>query len=181
MNYPELSICNHHFMVNAETWLPLCMKITSRRPCRVKTCLKADQCQREKIQKENEMKKLLLGMMTMMMLIMSGCGDATVINPPSITAYQFTKDSAAKFIDGSVSFYAPDSDIDTMTIVVFDSGGYEITRTTASLNFPGTTQETVFFSIDYVTYPFGAYTFGIYLTDFNGYTSNQIVGTFLVP
>lgn len=131
-------------------------------------------------------------MLAIMMLVISGCGEASVavviplehvISPPTITSYQFTKDPVAEFIDGSVSFYAPDSDIDTITVAVFDSGGYEISRTTTALNLRGVAQGTVPFSIDYVTYPSAAYayTFSIYLTDFNGYPSNQIVDTFRVP
>jgi hypothetical protein len=138
------------------------------------------------------MKRGLLGLMAMMMLVMSGCGDASVavvipigpvIQPPSITAHQFTKDSVNEFIDGSVSFFAPDSDIDTMTVVVLDPRGYEISRSQTLINLPGAVQGTIPFSIDYATYPSEAYayTFSIYLTDFNGNTSNLAVDTFFVP
>lgn len=138
------------------------------------------------------MKKMLLGMMALMMLVLSGCGDGSVavvvpigpvISPPSITSYQFTKDPAAEFIDGSVTFYAPDADIDTMTVVVIDPRGYEISRSTTLIYLAGTTMGTIPFSIDYETYPSEtyAYTFSVYLTDLNGYTSNQAVDTFYVP
>lgn len=138
------------------------------------------------------MKKVLLGMMALMMLLMSGCGDGSVavvipigpvISPPSITSHQFTKDPVAEFIDGSVTFYAPDTDIDKMTVVVFDPRGYEISRSTTLIYLAGTTWGTIPFSIDYATYPseFYPYTFSVYLTDFNGYTSNQAVDTFYVP
>ena len=138
------------------------------------------------------MKRLLLGMLGILILVMSGCGGATVaveipivpvINPPSITSNQFTKDPAREVIYGSVDFYAPDSDVDTMTVVVFDSRGYEMARVVTALNYPGISRGTIPFSIDYITYPSSAYayTFSIYLTDFNGYTSNQAVGTFYVP
>jgi hypothetical protein len=138
------------------------------------------------------MKRVLLGLMAIMMLVMSGCGDASVavvipigpvIQPPSITSHQFSKDPVTEFIDGSVDFYAPDSDIDTMTVVVFDPRGYEISRSQTLINLTGVVQGTIPFSIDYATYPSDtyAYTFSIYLTDFNGNTSNQAVDTFWVP
>lgn len=136
-------------------------------------------------------------MMAMMMLVMSGCGDGSVavvvplepviiepvISPPSITAYRFTKDPLTEFIDGSVDFQAPDSDIDTMTVVVIDPRGFEISRTITLISLGGVAQGTIPFSIDYATFPSSAfaYTFSIYLTDFNGNTSNQAVDTFLVP
>lgn len=138
------------------------------------------------------MKKLLLGMMAMMMLLMSGCGDSSVavvipvepvISPPSITAYRFTKDPVTEFIDGSVDFQAPDSDIDTMTVVVIDPRGFEIARSLTVINLRSVAQGTIPFSIDYAAYPSDAfaYTFSIYLTDFNGNISNQAVDAFLVP
>jgi hypothetical protein len=128
------------------------------------------------------MKRLLLGVLAIMMLVVTGCGRETIaVNPPTITTYQFTKDAVNEFIDGSVGFYAPDSDIDSMTVAVFDSRGYEIARTKTFLSLRGVTHGTIFFSIDYITYPADRFTFSIYLTDFNGYTSNQAVDTFLVP
>jgi len=135
------------------------------------------------------MKKMLLTMLSLLMLVMSGCGDGTVsviipIIPaasPSITSYQFTKDTVAEFIDGSVDFHAPDSDIDTITITVFNSSGFQVARTTIALNLPGVIFGTIPFSIDYATYPADLYTFSIFLTDFNGNTSNQVVDTFSVP
>jgi len=45
----------------------------------------------------------------------------------------------------------------------------------------GLTQGTISFSIDFITFPADFFTFSIYLTDFNGNTSNQIVDTFRVP
>lgn len=128
------------------------------------------------------MKRVLLGLVAIMMLAVSGCGDATVaVNPPSITSYQFTKDSIDEFIDGRVAFYAPDSDIDTMTVAVFDSGGNLYSKIVSFPNLPGVTQGTIPFSIDYYTYPAGRFTFSVYLTDFNGYTSNQAVDSFSIP
>ncbi|MFZ2950992.1 MAG: hypothetical protein WA003_16070, partial [Desulfuromonadaceae bacterium] len=101
------------------------------------------------------MKRALLGLLAVMMLVMSACGDATVavvvplgpvIEPPSITSYQFTQNRTAEFIDGSVDFFAPDSDIATMTVVVFNSG-FE-SRTTTPINLPNVIQDTILFSID---------------------------------
>lgn len=136
------------------------------------------------------MKKLLLGLLATIMLMTSGCGDASVavvipivplIEPPSITSYQFTKNTLTELIDGSVDFFAPDSDIDTITIVVFDSRGFEMVRTRTALNLPGVVRGTISFRINYFTYPNDTYTFSIFLTDFNGNTSNQIVDSFKVP
>jgi len=144
-----------------------------------------------RFQKGDDMKRLLLGMMAMMMLVMSGCGGGSVevfvplgpvISPPSITAYRFTQDQATEFIDGSVDFYAPDSDIDTMTVAVFDSGGSLISRTTTLINLQGVTGR-IPFSIGYGNRAFlvDTLTLSVYLTDFNGLTSNVAVTTFLVP
>jgi hypothetical protein len=131
------------------------------------------------------MKKLLLGMLTIMTLVMSGCGGSTVavVVPiePSITSSRFTQDTVAEFIDGSVNFFAPDSDIDTMTVSVFDSSGTVIFRKESLLDLRDVIQGIVPFSIDYLTFPAGTFTFSIFLTDFNGNTSNQFVGTFSIP
>jgi hypothetical protein len=141
---------------------------------------------------EDDMKKLLVGMMAVLMLIMTGCGDGAVsvyvpvepvISPPSITSYGFTKDRVAEYIDGSVEFFAPDSDIDTITVAVFDPYNRVISRTTTRRNLQGVTRGTIFFSIDYAAYPSDAYpySFSVYLSDFNGYTSNQAYDSFYVP
>lgn len=136
------------------------------------------------------MKKLLVAIMALVALTVSGCGDASVAvlipigesaNPPAITSYQFTKNTLTETINGSVIYVAPDIDLDTMTIVVFDSRGFEVARTKAVLNLQGISQGTVFFTIDYVSYPPDTYTFSICLTDFSGSTSNLAVDTFRVP
>lgn len=132
---------------------------------------------------------LLLALLALSMQVMSGCGDVgvtvfipfTTVDPPSITSYQFTKDTLSKFIDGRVDFYAPDADIDTITITVIDSSGFQVARTRTALNLPGVTRGTISFSIDYISYPADTYTFSIFLTDFNGNISNQIADTFRVP
>jgi hypothetical protein len=138
------------------------------------------------------MKKLLVGMMAMLLLAMTGCGGGSVevsgpVGPvayaPSVTLNGFTKDTLYEILDGSVSFYAPDSDIDTMTVVAINPAGYEVSRTVKLINLPGVIQGTIPFSIDYHTFPSSgyAYTFSVYLTDFHGYTSNQAVDIFWVP
>jgi hypothetical protein len=138
------------------------------------------------------MKKIFLGVLAMMMLVMSGCGGGgsaevvvtvPIMYPPSITTYQFTQYRSTELISGSVNFDAPDSDIKSMTVVVYDSRGSEVlgSRLTTPLSLPGVTQGTVAFSIDYITYPADQFSFYIYLTDWNGYSSNTVAGTFLVP
>ena len=70
------------------------------------------------------MKRLMLGLLAIMVVGLSGCGEAPVaVSPPTITSYSFTKDAVHEFIDGSVNYYAPDSDIDSMTVVAYDSRG----------------------------------------------------------
>ncbi len=138
------------------------------------------------------MKKRFAGMLAILMLAMAGCGGGSVdvsvpvtpvVHAPSITLNAFTKDTLYEILDGSVSFYAPDSDIDSMTVVAINPGGYEVSRTVKLITLPGVIQGTIPFSIDYHTFPSSAYayTFSVYLTDFNGYTSNQAVGTFWIP
>lgn len=120
----------------------------------------------------------------LMVMGLSGCGDSSVaVNPPSITSYQFSKDALHEYINGNVDYFAPDSDIYSMTVVVYDSLGHEHSRTNTLISHPGVAQGNIPFSIDYVTFPSDAYayTFSIYLTDINGYTSNQAVDTFYIP
>lgn len=134
------------------------------------------------------MKRALLGMLAVMMLVMSACGDSSVtvvvpLEPPSITSLSFTQDRIDEFIDGSVTFIAPDSDIDTMTVAVFDSRGFQISRTTTLIDLPNVIQGTIPFSIGYGnrTFLVDTLTLSVFLTDFNGFTSNQAVDTFFVP
>lgn len=136
------------------------------------------------------MKRALLGMLAIMMLVLSGCGGGRVEvvvpvgpEPPSITSHSFTKNTATEFIYGEVTFYAPDSDIYSMTVVAIGPRGNEVSRTKTYPDRTGVIQGTIPFSIDYYNFPSGVYpyTFSIYLTDFNGYTSNQAVDTFYVP
>jgi Asp/Glu/hydantoin racemase len=133
---------------------------------------------------------LISGMLAMMMLVVSSCGDATVsifissgstINPPSITLNYYSMDSVNNIINGSVNCYAPESGIDTMTVAVFDSRGFDRVRMTTVLNIQGIMNGTIPFRINYFGYPADVYTFSLFLTDFNGYTSNIITGSFSVP
>ncbi len=143
------------------------------------------------------MKKFLLSLLVVLMLALSGCGDATVgvavdipivpvvfINPPVITLYPYTKDTQTEYIYGSIDFYASDADIYSMTVVAYNPRGVEMSRvTTYPTNLTGAIRGTIPFSIDYFTFPseINAYTFSVYLTDSNGYTSNQAVDRFYVP
>jgi hypothetical protein len=135
------------------------------------------------------MKKMLAGMLAITVLMLTGCGDASIsvvipitqVDPPTITSYQFTKNSATESIDGSVNFFAPDSDIDTITIAVFNSSGFQVARTRSALNLPGEIRGSIPFRIDYASFVADTYTFNIFLTDFIGNSSNQIIDTFRVP
>lgn len=136
------------------------------------------------------MKRMILLVMSLMMLGLAGCGsevsvvipiDIPVITPPTITSSQYTQDTVNRFVDGSVDFYAPYSDIDTITISVMDSRGFVLERTvTALTGLTGRTTGTISFSIDYIAYRPDTYTFSVYLTDRAGYFSNAIYGTFWV-
>ena len=135
------------------------------------------------------MKRLFVMMVAMMTLVMAGCGDGSVtvtvpistLRAPTIEAYRFTKNSATQFVTGSVDYFAPDSDIDTMTVTVFSSSGLQTSRTVTLINQVNVARGTISFSIDYVNLVADTYTFSVYLTDFNGLTSNQAVDTFRVP
>lgn len=134
------------------------------------------------------MKRVLLGMLAVMMLVMSACGDSSVtvvvpLQPPSITFLDVALDRVAEVAVGSVDFIAPDSDIDTMTVTVIDSDGVLISRTTTLIDLPNVIEGTIPFSIGYGNRLFlvDTLTLSVFLTDFNGLTSNVAVRTFLVP
>lgn len=139
------------------------------------------------------MKKLFFSLMVMT-LAMAGCGSGSVSwdvpvyppivsapYPPSITSYDFSKDRDKYFIVGNIQFYAPDSDIDTMTVNVFDSRGSSVYKTKNVINRRGITNGSIPFSVDYINFANDTYTFSVYVTDFNGNYSNQVVDTFRVP
>lgn len=134
------------------------------------------------------MKRLLLGILAVAMLVLSGCGDSSVtvvvpLQPPSITTLSFTQDRIDEFIDGSVDFFAPSSDIDTITVEVFDSRGVLVISTTTARNLFELERGTIFFSIFYGdrTFLVDTLTLSVYLTDFNGFRSARVEGSFPVP
>ena len=133
------------------------------------------------------MKRIMLIILASLMLITAGCGSEVsvvipLINPPSITASQFSQDTVHRFVDVSIDFFAPDSDLDTMTISVTDSRGFGVVRTVTDLiAFRGQSRGTITFSIDYLTYPPDTYTIAIHLTDRAGLISNPVFISFRVP
>lgn len=139
------------------------------------------------------MKKIGLFFLAGLFLFLAGCGSEItitasvpapepVIYPPSITALQFHKDTIRKFVVGTIDFTAPDTDLDTMTIVVSDGTGREVSRTVTDLRaFAGQTFGTISFSVDYLPLLPDSYSFTLYLTDLRGFLSNPVYGTFLVP
>jgi hypothetical protein len=122
-----------------------------------------------------------------MMLLTAGCGsEVTVVIPlvqsPEITAARFSQDVANRFVDGSIDFYAPDSDLDTITVSVTDSRGFGITRIVTDLTaYRGQVRGTISITVDYLTYLPDTYTITAYLTDRNGLQSNAVYHTFRVP
>lgn len=133
------------------------------------------------------MKRMLLLMMSVMMLVTAGCGsEVTVTIPliqaPEITAARFSQDVVNRFVDGSIDFFAPDTDLDTVTITVTDSRGFGVTRTvTDLLAFRGQVRGTITLSVDYLTYLPDTYTISVFLTDRIGLNSNPVFYTFVVP
>lgn len=132
------------------------------------------------------MKRLILVTMSVLMFSIAGCGgDISVFIPipiiisPSITHNQYTQDMVNSFVDGTVDFYAPDHDLDTITITVFDSKGVLVANTVSSLGaYAGQSTGTISYSIDYLNYRPENYTFSIYVTDRWGYLSNSVYGSF---
>lgn len=133
------------------------------------------------------MKRFMLLILVAMTLLTAGCGsEVTVVIPlvqaPEITAARFSQDVVNRFVDGSVDFYAPDSDLDTITISVTDSRGFGVTRTVTDLAaFRGSVRGTIDFTIDYLTYLPDTYTISVHLTDLNGLISNPVFFSFRVP
>lgn len=136
------------------------------------------------------MKPMILLVMSLMMLGLAGCGSEVsvvvpipidIVSAPSITFSQYSQDAGNAFVHGSVDFSAPDSDIDTITISVFDSSGFVVERTVTPLTgLTGRTAGTILFSIDYIAYRPDTYTFSVFLTDRAGFFSNAIYGSFVV-
>lgn len=134
------------------------------------------------------MKLFILFTMLLLMMMIAGCGSEISIvlpayynSPLTITNYHHTQDVVNSYIDGTVEFYAPDSDLDTITISVVNSRGVEVEHTVTSLgSFAGRSSGVISFSIDYINYRPDDYTFTIYLTDRVGYMSNAVYGSFRV-
>ena len=133
------------------------------------------------------MKRLIWGTLTIMMLVMAGCGSGSffisigTFSPPSITSSQFSQDRVNRFIDGSIDFFDPDGDLDTMTVTVINSRGSIVYQKITFVNLAGVVTGTIPFFIDYITFPPDVYTLTIYLIDLFGHFSNQVVITFSVP
>jgi hypothetical protein len=122
------------------------------------------------------------------MTMIAGCGsEVSVMLPlyyessPAITNFHYTQDVVNSYVDGTVAFYAPDSDLGSITITVVNSRGAEISRTITSLGaVAGRSSGTIPVSIDYINYRPDDYTFTIYLTDRAGYVSNPVYGSFRI-
>ena len=138
------------------------------------------------------MKRMLGAMVVAMALMLGGCGgevrvsasvplEVPVVYAPAVTTMDFSLDAARQFVVGSVDFSDPDADLDTMTVVVTDSRGFEVARTVTDLrSFFGYTGGVISFSIDYIAYLPGTYDFTLYLTDRFGNLSNPVYGTFRI-
>lgn len=134
------------------------------------------------------MKRTIMAAMMVAALIMGGCGSdvhigTTITVPeyyaPEIGGLQFVQDTGREIVSGSFEFWTGDYNLDTMTIVVHDSLGREISRSATDLrSFWGYSSGILYFSIDYYTFPPDRYTFTIYVTDRAGYFSNGLYGTF---
>jgi hypothetical protein len=132
------------------------------------------------------MKRLILVTMLLLTTMIAGCGsEISVVLPvyydssPTITTYHHTQDVVNSYVDGTVEFYAPDRDLDSISITVVNSRGIEIEHTITSLGaFAGRSSGAISFTIDYINYRPDDYTFTIYLTDRAGYLSNPVYPEF---
>lgn len=133
------------------------------------------------------MRKILIVVMSILILGLAGCGGEVtvtvplpihIITAPSIASYQFSQDRINYLVEGSVDYYAPDVDIDTITISATNSNGVVTNMTVTSLTNTIGSSGSIAFSIDYYSYSPDTYTFTVYLTDKLGYISNPVYGTF---
>lgn len=133
------------------------------------------------------MKRIMLLILASMVLLTAGCGsEVTVVIPvaqsPEITAARFSQDVFRSFVDGSIDFFAPDTDLDTITTTVTDSRGFNVTRTVTDLiAFRGQVRGTIALTVNYQTYQQDTYTITVFLTDRIGLSSNPVFYTFVVP
>lgn len=134
------------------------------------------------------MKRLFMVIMSTLMLLTAGCGSEVAVflpipvaSPPSIITYHHSQDVVNRFVDGSVEFYAPDFDLDTITVSITNSRGVLIEETVTTLaGYEGRTTGTISFTIDYLNYRPDDYNYTIYLTDTAGFISNPVYGSFRV-
>lgn len=134
------------------------------------------------------MKQLILVTMSVIMFLISGCGSEISVvwpifqyDPPTISDFIYSQDTVNSYVNGTVDFYAPDHDLDSIIISVRDSRGVEIQSIVTSLGgYSGQSAGTISFSIDYINYQPDSYYFTIYLTDYWGYMSNPVYGSFSV-
>lgn len=115
------------------------------------------------------MKRLILVAMSVIMFLISGCGsEITVVWPifqydsPTISDFHYSQDMLNHYVDGTVDFYAPDHDLDSITISVTNSRGVEVERTVTSLGgYSGQSAGTISFSIDNINYQPDTYYFTV--------------------
>lgn len=130
------------------------------------------------------MKRLILVTMMFSMLSIAGCGSELVYveqSPPSISTHKQAQDLVNYYVTGSIDFYAPDNDVDTVEIIVVNSRGNEVDHTLTSLgSFAGRSSGTISFTIDYYNYGPDYYSYTVSLTDKAGWMSNPVYGSFRV-
>ena len=78
--------------------------------------------------------------MLLLTTMIAGCGsEISVVLPvyydssPTITTFHHTQDVVNSYVDGTVEFYAPDRDLDSISITVVNSRGVEIEHTITPL------------------------------------------------
>jgi hypothetical protein len=141
------------------------------------------------------MKVIVLLALSLVVLFSGGCGsDVTAVistgsgiivissgSEPTIQNLQYSQDVAGHMVYGTVDFYAPDANLDVMTISVMDSRGYLRSRVVRDLAaFGGVISGRLPFSFGYAAYPPDIYTFTIFVSDWAGHSSNPVYGSFTV-
>ena len=137
------------------------------------------------------MKRIVTGMLVLLMLALAGCGGevsvtATVPIPeitisPVLSGLHYGWTSGGTILAGTVDFTALSADLDTMTIVVSNDYGREVSRTTTDLRgYQGSDGGFIDFAIDTISFPWGRYTFTLYVVDWLGHYSNPVYGDFII-
>ena len=137
------------------------------------------------------MKRIVTGMLVLLMLALGGCGGevsvtATVPIPditinPVLSGLRYGWTSGGTILTGTVNFAAVNADLDFMTIVVSNDYGREVSRTTTDLRgYRGSAGGFIDFAIDTITFPWGHYTFTLYVVDRLGHYSNPVYGDFML-